>query len=57
MAAFYVNTGQLDPETVAAWWSAGGDEHGFYQLGTEASYGSGWELGSWSQDPDQWWSL
>jgi hypothetical protein len=52
MSAYWANTGQLDRATVTAWTNAGQDEHGFYELGTQASYGDGWEMGAWSADAE-----
>jgi hypothetical protein len=56
MADYWAATGQLDRASIAAWDAGGRDEHGFYALGTQASYGSGWELSAWSADADTSWS-
>ncbi len=48
MSNYWVASGQLGRGEVDAWHNGGRDEHAFYQLGTRASYGAGWDTAPWS---------
>ena len=50
MASYWASTGQLERASITAWDAEGRDEHGFFELGTLASYGEGWELAPWSDE-------